>query len=170
MEVCKICDRECKNVYAHYSAAHKLTKKEYENTTREEYETANAVKSVVDENEFEEVEEMAVIAPDRLRKERLSIKEIDLDETIGNFINRKGISPTEFNSLIKRYNDGDPIAITKAIERSIKAGEVGAESLKNESIVETTSTSVAETLIKKYGFVHVDTRRGPPKTHVVKKK
>lgn len=171
-EKCLICNdnRDFVNLGAHLIQKHQMTRDQYE---REYVSSEDPIISeeVLEEDDFEEIEdESSVIAPDQLRDNRLSVKTHDLSVSLESYLEEKGMTLKELNNLVRRFKNGDAINVTQALERNKKKGEEGANSLQDQEIVETQDVNVAESLIKKHGFVHVDTRSGPPKVHVLKKK
>jgi hypothetical protein len=145
---CEICNdgKDYNKLANHLRMKHNLSEDEYN----------QQVGSKIVEESFEEVEEdTSVTDPLKIRDNIFDVpQEYSLEMTLGAYLEkRKFKNLAELNSLVDRYMKGSAIDVTYQLKRNEEVGEQGADSLKDQDRVETKNLNIAETLVKKYGFV-----------------
>ena len=153
MEVCKICNKECKNLKLHLRTAHHIMPEDYEETDSSILEASEGVEKEIEKMQEEKVKSV----------EQFSTKKQSLIE----FLNYYGLTEDELIIIVRNFKYGDPIPENKKLEWNQESGEIGAKKLAEQNVVETTNLHVAEALQKRYNFkcVSVSTEGGKkPKT------
>lgn len=180
MDKCKVCGREYKRIDTHIRTGHSLTKEEYAELP--EYEepkvtmelkddmTEEEAKAIIEAQEDEEKDTVAVKGQDQIDNIFAdSAKDLDPNEApISTILAEFSITYKELRGILKNYTKGTPLDVNQEIERQQKVGMAGAEELKDQSSVDTTVLTVAETLTKKYGFTVTSVTSDPKTWHLIK--
>jgi len=160
-QVRKLCGGNYKNLSLHVINKHKISMEDYETTEG------------MEEMELTDDETGEIKSGDVSHKEILenihSIKSIK-DKTIGEWLEENKLTEKELYDIVKNYRTGAPINTTQMIKKTMEAAESKAEDLVGQDIIEVTSVSVAEVLIKKHGYIHKETKSKPVKTWILKRK
>lgn len=154
-QTCKICGGIYKNLANHMKMAHKDVTEGVEEVELTDDETG----------EMKDVD----ISHKQLMDNIHSIKSIK-DKTVGEWLEENKLTEKELYDIVKNYKVGAPINTTQSNKKAMEAAESKAESLIGQDIIETTSLTVAEILLKKHGYVHKETKSKPVKTWILKKK
>lgn len=183
MDTCKICGKEYKRIDTHVRQSHKdITLDDYHalDNAKEEASvtmelkddmTEAEAKAILDAQDVEEEKDDAVVKGqeqvDNIFAE--SVVETDTDEApISTILAEFSVTYKELRGILKNYTKGTPLDVNQEIERQQKVGMAGAEALKDEDSVTTTTLTVAEELSKKYGFMITEVTRDPKTWHLIK--
>lgn len=159
MDICKFCDKECKNLSSHVRAAHQMDMEAYNEMSIEDF---NALQENFKEKEIEETKVIDDTDSKYFTNRKLS-----------DILKQYKLTEDELINVIKNYKFGDSIPIAQQQKIGTERNEVIAESLSIKDAVETTELGVAELLTKYYGFkvIDVTTKGGTmPKIWVLRKR
>jgi len=142
MEICKICGKEYTKVNVQHLKTH--------DTDQETYD------------KLPEFVPKRVTITEKEKKEEIFGKPLEsIEKPLEVFLHEFGITEKELRELVRSYKTGNAIDVVQDIERKQKAGERHAEQLKDDDIVETSKLSIAEVLVKKYGFTVTAVTKNP---------
>lgn len=160
-EQCKVCGKEYKSVNIMHVRTHDIDMEQYE--LLPEYAQISTTVEPKGNIKFTQTEMQTRIFGEQ---------EKDINRPLSDFLNEFGVTEKEARELLKKFTTGKRIDPRIQATNFQKIGTEGAEALKDQDEVETTSLHVAEALTTKYGFTCTDLRgrRGDtPKTWFLKK-
>jgi hypothetical protein len=156
-EICKICGKgPFSRMDIHLRQTHSMTKEEYDNMEENE----NEDEIVEDKDDLEEIEEdeiveSKVVTPHERTTNIFKGAKHEYPRDLDGFLEHFKITEKDLLSLVKRFNEGSSISVTKTMQNNMNSAEAKAAALVKESgnNIKTRNLYVAEILTKKYGFV-----------------
>lgn len=155
MDVCKLCEKECKNLGSHVRKAHNMSKEEYKLMDSADTdltdELSDQIESITTNNKKRE--DIILDLPQTITE----------DMTVKQLLLSKGLTLKDLGAIISQFSSGKKLDVTQSVKFNENRGEAKAKELAVSDKVATQDLWVAEALVKKFGY-EVNTITKDPKT------
>ena len=160
MDVCKLCEKECKNLGSHVRKAH--------NMSMDEYKLMDSADTDLTDELSDQIESMST---NNKKREDIILdlpQEITEDMTIKELLTNKGLTLKDLGAIISQFNSGKKMDVTQSVKFNENRGEAEAKALAVSKNVATEDLWVAEALVKKFGYEVTTITRDPKTWQLIK--
>jgi hypothetical protein len=157
MEICKVCGKQFKKITSSHALTHGMTLMEYEAF---DPRAKNINIEPKGNTEISEEELNRRIWGEQVR---------NVDRPLKDFLDEFDITEKELREITKKFKGGRPIDVKTAAENRQRLGMEEALKVKDKDKVEVFRAETAEILKTEFGFKGVQSKKGPPKSWVLKK-